>query len=324
MRSSKLIFLFGSPSYGRVLKLHNKEEMMSINCVCEEIAHLEYAIAKQEEQIDLLRKKLVELSILRDEKISKLRDKDQYLTQCATKKLAEFFYSHNMYIVDLHNGKNIQEHYAISKQIWNCRIVALPFIKYFYKNTKQTFSYDIKELSPSDKTNLLNICANFTKLGWLKFEQKKDEIVVSSSIPPQYKTFLNGGWAEEVNRYLIVKTLNDFTKAHPMKYKLFWDVKLKHIDSTGDNKNDMQLDFIVEVKDRFYIFETKSGSVLSIDKWVDRARTFNHDQHRFITCCADEHLNPMIFAPFRLLALPTLEKQFTDLLMKDFQVSVSE
>ena len=112
---------------------------------------------------------------------------------------------------------------------------------------------------------MLNICANFTKLGWLKFEQKKDEIVVSSSIPPQYKTFLNGGWAEEVNRYLIVKTLNDFTKAHPMKYKLFWDVKLKHIDSTGDNKNDMQLDFIVEVKDRFYIFETKSVQC-SIDK----------------------------------------------------------
>ena len=65
---------------------------MSINCVCEEIAHLEYAIAKQEEQIDLLRKKLVELSILRDEKISSYATRISIL-QCATKKLAEF-YSH--------------------------------------------------------------------------------------------------------------------------------------------------------------------------------------------------------------------------------------
>jgi len=297
---------------------------MSRSNISIEIAQLEYAISWHEEQIDLLRKKLAKLSALDADKLSELRSNDQYLSQCASKKLAEFFYSHNMYIVDLQTGKNIQGHYAVSKQIWNCRAVALPFIKYLYKNARQTFSYEIKEFSPSDKTNLLNLCANFAKLGWLKFEQGKAEIVVSPSIPPKCKNYLNGGWAEEVNRYLIIKTLNDFTKTHPMRYKIYWDVKLKRIDSTGDNKNDMQLDFIVEMKDKFYIFETKSGSGLNIDKWVDRARIFNHDQHRFITCCADENLNPMIFAPFLLLALPTLEKQFTDLLKKDFQVASAD
>lgn len=33
---------------------------------------------------------------------------------------------------------------------------------------------------------------------------------------------------------------------------------------------DMQLDVAAEVGERFYVFETKSGAVLSIDKWVDR------------------------------------------------------
>jgi len=46
-------------------------------------------------------------------------------------------------------------------------------------------------------------------------------------------------------------------------------------------------------------------------------------KNRFITCTADDKLNPLIFKPFRLFALQTLEEQFAGVLQEDFIVSAS-
>lgn len=80
----------------------------------------------------------------------------------------------------------------------------------------------------------------------------------------------------------------------------------------------MQLDLVAQIGGRFYIFEIKSGPILNVDKWVDRSRLFDNEHNRFITCTANEKLDPDIFAPFRLFALPSLEAQFTMMLEEDF------
>ena len=80
----------------------------------------------------------------------------------------------------------------------------------------------------------------------------------------------------------------------------------------------MQLDIIAQINDRFYVFETKSG-VLGIQKWVERAKIFNQNGNRFLTCCIDASVNPKLFRPYRLLALELLEKQLIELLDYDFQ-----
>ena len=60
------------------------------------------------------------------------------------------------------------------------------------------------------------------------------------------------------------------------------------------------------------------GEVLAIDKWVDRTRLFAGEKNRFITCCADETLNPKIFQPFQLFNLEQLKTQLADLLRQDY------
>ena len=294
----------------------------------DEIAHLDYAINCQEQQLDCLRAKRSELLAVRDGAVADMRAQDEYLAEGQTKKLAkgqtkklaEFFYAHSMSLVTLQTRNDSQKLYPTAIQIWKCRTISLPFIKHLHRNAKQAFTYDVKNLSPSDLTDLLNLCKELAKKSWLEYQfiRKEGVIEVKPSISGPPKNFLNGGWAEEINLYLIRKALDAFSKTHTIKYKLFWDVKLKSFDSPAEKSHDMQLDLVVEINARFYIFETKSGCTLNIDKWVDRARIFNHDQHRFITCCADENLNYKIFTPFYLFALPTLEEQFADMLKKDF------
>ena len=83
----------------------------------------------------------------------------------------------------------------------------------------------------------------------------------------------------------------------------------------------MQLDLVVELPEGFYIFETKMGIALAIDKWVDRTRLFASDKNRFITCCADETLNARIFTPYILFNVNKLKEQMTALLKKDYPPS---
>ncbi len=56
---------------------------------------------------------------------------------------------------------------------------------------------------------------------------------------------------------------------------------------------------------------------------IDRTRLFDGGKNRFITCNADETLNAVIFHPFRLFSLPTLEAQFLEMLQADFATPVS-
>ena len=131
------------------------------------------------------------------------------------------------------------------------------------------------------------------------------------------KAFLAGVFGEYGTVNLIERTLRQFAEAkNGFKYKIFHDVKLKKTDS--DKPHDIQLDLVVQLPEGFYIFETKIGQVLAVDKWVDRTRLFASEKNRFITCCADTNLNPKIFQPFLLFNLDQLQEQLTALLQKDY------
>lgn len=252
---------------------------------------------------------------------------NQYVKDPTTRPLAEYCRSLGYSIV----GCQIQEpdsgFYAIAKTILKRREDAVPFLKELYKrHGDKEFSYSIAELPADRKTDLLNICTEMKKNGWISFTKNKSktELLVTSSIPNKDKSFLNGGWAEEANRYLVNKVLTDYSSKHKIKfkYRVFWDVKLKLLEAENNNLNNMQLDIVSKINDRFYVFETKSG-VLGIDKWVERAEIFNKDGNRFITCCMDSSINPKLFQPYRLLSLERLEEQLVDLLDRDFPTDKS-
>ena len=277
-----------------------------------DIAHIGYARAVFDERLTVLKAE-------RDQ----LRE-DEYATARVTKRLSAFFKAHGLYIVGLHSGERSKDHYALAKQMWRSRAVLLPFVKKLSQHKEPSFVYEIASLSVTDRTDLKNLCDMLAKHGWMSFNIRPDSFEITPSLRGVQKQFLSGAWAEEINLYLIDKTLKTFTLSYHQGYKLFWDLKLKRIDSDKENGHDMQLDLVVEVGDRFYVFETKSGFTMSIGKWVDRTRLFGDDKNRFITCTANEKLSPLIFSPFCLFALPTLEAQFLEMLQADFPSPASD
>ncbi len=249
---------------------------------------------------------------------------DEFAKAKITKRLAEFFKAHGLYIVDVNHGERSEELYAIAKQMWRSWSVLVPFIKSLSANKNTAFIYDTTDLSAPHKNDLYNLCHVLASKKWISIAKGQTGFEITPSLTREQKRFLHGAWAEEVTLYLIDKTLKCFTSTLHLKYRLFWDVKLKLVEPSTDKQTDMQLDLVAQVSDRFYVFETKSGTVLSIDKWVDRTRLFDHAENRFITCTADPSLNPKIFEPFRLFALPTLEKQFLEMLQADFPGPASD
>ena len=245
-------------------------------------------------------------------------EENPYVKDRTTRRLAEYCRSLGYFIVGCQKTKEpASVFYAIAKTILKRREDAVPFMKELFRHGNEEFSFPIAGLPADRKTDLLNICTEMQKNGWISFTKSKSEILVTSSFPKTAKNFLNGGWAEEANRYLVNKVLTEYAGSHKLKYKVFWDVRLKLIDSDRSNSHDMQLDLAVQLNEKVYIFETKSGA-LGIQKWVERAQIFNQNGNRFLTCCMDSSVNPKLFQPYRLLALELLEKQLVALLDYDF------
>ena len=271
-----------------------------------ELEHLEYAKRLLDERLSVVKQ---EWDALRE---------DDYANDTATRKLAAFFKSHGMYIADLQFEERTKEHYALAKQIWKGRQVLIPFIKSIPKKKATTFVYDLKGLLPDDANKIRNLCEVLAKKQWMSCKKQNDGLEITTSLTGLQKNFISGLWAEEITLYLIAKTLKDFTEKRHLKYKIFWDLKLKKIYPETKHLVDMQLDLVAEVEDRYYIFETKSGAIHGVEHWVERTHLFQNNTHRFITCNADENLNPVLFAPLRLFSLQTLESQFNALLKEDF------
>lgn len=282
-------------------------------------------LLKQIEALEISRKLLDDEIARLKASLEQLEAKQQadwvdnpYVKDRKTRRLAEYCRSLGYIVVGCQTKEPDSSFYLIAKTIWKRRDDAVPFLKELYSHGDKEFSYSIAELPADRKTDLLNICTQMQKNGWISFTRNKLELLVTSSFPKRDRTFLNGGWAEYANRYLVNRVLTDYSRSHKLRFKIFWDVRLKQIDSDRSNSHDMQLDLLAQINDIFYIFETKTG-VLGIQKWVERAEIFNQNGNRFLTCCMDSSVNPKLFQPYRLLALDHLEEQLTALL--DYDIS---
>lgn len=286
--------------------------MRVIEEIQKEIAHIEFARSLLEERLTALKAE------------SDQHREDEHAAATITKQLAAFFKAHGLYIVSVQTGERTENHYDLAKQIWRSRKVLIPFVKCLSNNMTKSFSYDMAKVTKVQKNDIRNFCHVLASKKWLTFTQGDKSFEISPSMQGEQRDFVRGIWAEEVTLYLIVKALNDFTKKRRLKHKLFWNLRLKQIDPVTAKPVDMQLDLVAQVGDRFYVFETKAGEILSIHKWVDRARLFDDGKNRFFTCTADENLNRMMFKPFRLLTLAKLEQQLTSSLQRDFLLPATD
>lgn len=284
--------------------------MNSIDEIKDKIKALEISQKYIDDELQKLRIHCEALSQVKNE----LKN-DSYYANKSTKKIATFFRERGYQIVKCSTQLPSDVPYQLAKQLWKCIDCARPLLKKLFDETEK-FTYSIESLSTDDRTNLLNFCVSLQNQQWIAYSRSENTLSITPSIPKEFRNFFIGGWAEAVNRLLIFQTLTAYSQKVPISHKVFWNVVLKEINS---NKNrDMELDIVMELNDYIYIFETKSGQVLNVDKWIDRTRLFTTSHCKFMTCCVEKNINPKIFSPYILLIFQSLQQQLTKLLEKDF------
>ena len=245
-----------------------------------------------------------------------LLENDSFFKERKTRKLASFVAELGYRILDFTKKEQPLSTKRAALLMFRIKEYAVPIFKKFVAKTCRERDVSLDGLEPEVKTTFLQLCDAFERLGWIETERTKHEITIRRLNDKEAAQFWHGSWAEVVNRSLVESTLQDFAKEHKCPFDVFFNVKLAKIDSS-EISPDMELDIIAQLRDRFYIFETKTG-ILGIDKWVARAKMFSVDQKsRFITCCADETIPPYLFDPYQLVPLSQLKEQMTRMLKED-------
>lgn len=244
------------------------------------------------------------------------KEKNKYFSRKGTRRLAGFFWNKGYLIVSLE--EDVSKHYQLAKQIWSANPHSWEFMTKLLFEKKTSFDH---VLEPAARSNLINLCNVMQTKEMLDYELSGEKVVVTPHLTKQQRYYLSGECYEEVCRYLIEKTIRAFPRKLP--FSVFRNVKIKNAASPSANENDIQIDFIVEFADRFYLFETKAGNRLAIDKWVDRTRMFQSELDRYITCCRQD-FQSCTFQPFLLLPMNTLENDFAALLAQEFKQPAEE
>lgn len=239
--------------------------------------------------------------------------RNKFLHTKRTHSLAVYFKGKGLLITSLQECTSMSKaRYGLAKTIFNTPQALLPVLKFLYLRKGNSFS--IADHAATEKTAVCNFLTQLKKMGWLEWAKQKDEITIERKIPNDQYVFFNGGWAEDATRYLIEKTLHELNVPHKATYR---EVKVEDICGRGEKH---EFDFIVEFKDRIFIFETKTGS-LGVERWIDHARMFNdvNGPNRFLMCCNDDSLNAKLFQPYRLFHLKTLTDEFSEYVKSEFK-----
>lgn len=251
---------------------------------------------------------------VRNETVQKAYDVNAFLHDKKTRRLAEYFKSKGLLITSIQPlSPLIQKRYRLAKTIHTAKTVLVPFLRFLYDRKSE--SYDFSQLKDTEKVSLRNFLTQLKVLEWLDFDWSttSNTVTVKRKIPKDQYVFFNGGWAEEATRYQIERILHDLGVPSRATYR---EVKVEGLPGT---KSVHEFDFIVEFKDRVYIFETKTGS-LGVERWIEHARMFNDVQgpNRFLMCTALNDLPSKIFQPYRLFHLDTLAEEFADYVRREF------
>lgn len=138
---------------------------------------------------------------------------------------------------------------------------------------------------------------------------------------PRKLLFFRSKWAEASFRMLVERTVRHYLHQtnQIIPYRLLSNVKIKRVDDETHNIL-TELDLVLEIGKRFYVFEIKSGPQIRILQWALREALFHDSQTRVITCTTYPGIPPEIFEPQILLTFNSFEERFIKYLEVDFNV----
>lgn len=239
---------------------------------------------------------------------------DEKFTTRKTRRLAASFSELGYRILSCKSKEEGTPADRVAQLVWKIGDPAKDFVKKLGYCQGSQCVYPLEGLDDSVKNSLFQLGEAFARLKWIDCRRVKDVLSVDLLGVKEACQFWRSEWAEIVNRWKVVVALESVAKKHHFKYDVFYDLKLAKFDKPTDCP-DMQLDVVAQLSDRLFVFETKTGFELGIDKWIDRARMFGADgKSAFITCYSGEDIPARIFKPYRLFRFKDLENGLRSLL----------
>ena len=232
------------------------------------------------------------------------------------------------------------ENYIFAKQIFKSREVLVPLMMKLAignnenetaigANEKETVLYNISYKGGMliVRQFLQNIVDQFLDnlrdseliLRWCRKDDGQYEILLSED--EQKLRFFRSAWAEQVFRYVIMKTVQEFCKSRKISFKAFQNVNLRQKDETNLFT---ELDLVVQIEKRFYVFEVKSGPMVNIMQWARREAAFVTEggPARQIVCTIHDNIPANIFEPQILMTIGGIQNRLKRLLKSETYVSI--
>ena len=175
-------------------------------------------ITSLETALRVIQNRLNELIVNRNDELLK---KSEYYGQRKTKKLAAFFGDLGYRILDFKSKEEKTPEHKMALQVWKVKDVAVPFMKSVVSNPKGvSVTFDLPD-GAQMKTDFLNLCKVFKDLEWIDYPPPGRQLTVTRRKSKKCIPFMNGGWAELVNRSKVLTTLSSFAKDHSCSYDVF-------------------------------------------------------------------------------------------------------
>lgn len=132
--------------------------------------------------------------------------------------------------------------------------------------------------------------------------------------------FFRSKWAEKTFKRLVKRVVRHYLHQTNQKipYLLRHNVK---VAAVAERKRVLsEIDLLLEIGDRVYVFEVKSGPWVRILQWARKEILFVGPHSRVITCTTYPGIPAEIFIPQILLTMDSFESSFIKILETDLNV----
>lgn len=241
-----------------------------------------------------------------------------------TKAFAEFVGGRGFLIAN--EGEISQqpgEDYKLARQIFRNKRVLLPFLtELAVEVNAKCRAFEFHVPNAEDRGHLRNFLLELEKIGYAtEWTCKKSEFSVRLPSDEHLLRFFRSMWAEQCFRYAISTVVWRFCSDRPLSYKMFQNVQLER---KGEKNLFSELDLVVQIEKRFYLFEIKSGPMVNIMQWARREEAFVTESGpaRQIVCTIHDNIPANIFEPQILMTIGGIQKRLKRLLSADFTAEI--
>ena len=237
-----------------------------------------------------------------------------------TKAFAEFVGGRGFLIAnECEISQQPGEDYKLARQIFRNKRVLLPFLtKLAVEVNAKNLAFAFHVPNAEDRGHLRNFLLELEKIGYAtEWACKKSDFSVCLPSDEHLLRFFRSMWAEQCFRYVISMVVWKFCTDNHLAYKMFQNVKLTRTD---ESTLFTELDLVVQIEKRFYLFEIKSGPWVRILQWARREEAFVTEggPARQIVCTIHDNIPANIFEPQILMTIGGIQKRLKRLLVADF------